>query len=147
MSRLCAVQISYKAALCGQKISDLVNEKGAKEIFISENISSSHMDEDFFQKLLEATEKNSALVNGLVEKYLSANWKIDRLDSVVKCILQLAISELYCFQEIPTNVILNEYIEISKAFFSGSEVAFVNGLLNAVAKELRASDSTPASYD
>ncbi|MDR2794513.1 MAG: transcription antitermination factor NusB [Holosporaceae bacterium] len=137
MARLCAVQTSYKAGFCDQKIPDLINEKDQK-IFISENLSSSEMDEEFFKNLLSALYENGCLVDGMVGKHLSAGWKFERLDSVIKCILRLAITELHCFREIPTSVILNEYIEISKAFFEGSEIAFVNGLLNSAAQELRA---------
>jgi N utilization substance protein B len=138
MARLCAVQMSYRAGICGQKISDLINNKEDRKVFISENLSSSEMDEEFFKNLLNAAHANSTLVDTLVGKHLSAGWKLERLDSVIKCILRLAITELHCFREIPTNIILNEYIEISKAFFERSEVAFVNGLLNAAAQELRA---------
>ncbi|GHU12452.1 N utilization substance protein B [Alphaproteobacteria bacterium] len=137
MSRLCAVQMAYKAGLCGQKVSSLANDSA--EIFISESISSSEMDRPFLKNLLNAMEENIVFIDSVIEKHLSESWKLDRIDSVTKCILRFAIAELHCFKEIPINVILNEYIEISKAFFENSEVSFVNGLLNVAAKELRES--------
>ncbi|GHT90385.1 N utilization substance protein B [Alphaproteobacteria bacterium] len=137
MSRLCAVQVAYKAGLCGQKMSVLANDPASLEIFISENISSSEMDNAFFKSLLDMMEENIAFIDGVIEKHLSESWKLERIDSVIKCILRLAIAELMCFKEIPINVVLNEYIEITKAFFDVSEVAFVNGLLNVASKELR----------
>lgn len=138
MARLCAVQVLYSNDFCNYDIERIINEFNKDgQAFISESISIIEMDRDFFCKLLKTVSKNILSIDVLVSKKLSKNWRIDRLDPVVKCILRLGITELMYFQEIPSNVIFNEYIEISKAFFEANEVSFVNGLLNEVSKEVR----------
>ena len=57
--------------------------------------------------------KNFESNNELINKY-AANWDIERLAKVDLVIINLAISELKEFKDIPVKVTLNEYIEISK---------------------------------
>jgi N utilization substance protein B len=131
VSRFYAVQTLYKAALCNCKISDMVDESSKiGEIFVSESISVRDIDMDFFKKLLDIVDKNVQPIDDVIINNLSKNWKLERICSVTKCILRLGIAELMFFKEIPANVIFNEYIEISKAFFEKKEVSFINGLLN-----------------
>jgi N utilization substance protein B len=138
MSRFCAVQAVYRAESCGQQFGKIIDEFDTNcEAFISENVSTFDMDKDFFLKLLNALNNNLQSVDEIITKRLSQNWRFERLDSVTKCILRLGVTELMNFTEIPSNVILNEYIEISKAFFETKETSFINGLLNKVSNDVR----------
>ncbi|MDR3151729.1 MAG: transcription antitermination factor NusB [Holosporaceae bacterium] len=140
LSRLCAVQAVYRADFCQRKISSFLDDNDSfGEVFLTETISSKEMDREFFRDLLIKMEENLDFVDAVIEEHLSANWRMDRLDPVIKYILRLAITELYCFMEIPAKVVLNEYIEIAKAFSRDSETAFVNGLLNKALKAIRTS--------
>ncbi|MDR1982699.1 MAG: transcription antitermination factor NusB [Holosporaceae bacterium] len=137
MARLCAVQMVYRAHITGCPMKTIATELGDhSETVITENISISEMDRDFFLRLIETVEDNSAKIDEMISENLSDNWKFDRLDNVMKSILRLGIAELLHFQDIPPNVVFNEYIEISKSFFEKSEVAFINGILNSVGKSL-----------
>ena len=53
--------------------------------------------------------------------------------------MQLAITELIEFPEIPVKVTLNEYIEIAKYYCTSKSSTFVNGILDKVVKEMRGS--------
>jgi N utilization substance protein B len=143
MARFCAVQTVYRAIVTkSPSISSSVqtidddngdnNTKNCNQIFITEEVVSSEMDDAFFNCLIKTLEDHLPQIDEVISKHLSNNWKIDRIDSVMKSILRLGITELLYLKDIPTNVVLNEYIEISKAFFEKSEVAFVNGLLDSV---------------
>ncbi|MDR2781744.1 MAG: transcription antitermination factor NusB [Holosporaceae bacterium] len=136
ISRFYAVQMVYRAIITGSSIRKILVElKKHSEVVLSEDVSVSEMDNVFFQLLLETVEKHVEYVDEVISKNLSSNWKIDRLDNVMKSILRLGATELIYILEVPPNAIFNEYIEISKAFFEKSEVAFVNGLLNSILKQ------------
>ncbi|MDR1362304.1 MAG: transcription antitermination factor NusB [Holosporaceae bacterium] len=138
LSRLCAVQEAYRAGFCQHKVSDFLNEiNGSEEVFITESISIRELDRDFLRDLLLKMEENLARIDVIIEEHLSAKWSLHRLDPVIKYVLRLAITELLCFEKIPVRVVLNEYIEITKAFSKAQEVAFVNGLLNEAAQKIR----------
>ncbi|MDR0678458.1 MAG: transcription antitermination factor NusB [Holosporaceae bacterium] len=136
MARLCAVQRVYRADVTGCAIEAIAVESNDDlgEIFVTESLSISEMDKDFFLRLIKAVRDNLLKIDEIISKNLSNSWKLDRLDSVTKSILRLGIAELLYFKDIPSNVVFNEYIEISKSFFAKGEVAFVNGLLNSVDK-------------
>lgn len=135
---MCAVQTLYGNEFAKNDIKKVIADfKQNGQAFLSESISVSEMDTDFFSQLLEATSSNLSAIDEIISTKLAATWKPDRLDPVIRSILRLGVSELMNFPEIPTNVIFNEYIEISKAFFGTNDVAFVNGLLNKAAKKIR----------
>lgn len=138
MSRFCAVQAMYSSELCGNPIGKLIDEFDVNGCaFITDTISISEIDKDFFKKLLETAYQNMDHLDETISRHLSEKWKLERIDSVIKCILRLGVTELMFFKEIPSNVIFNEYIEISKTFFERSEVSFINGVLNEASKNIR----------
>jgi N utilization substance protein B len=70
-----------------------------------------------------------------IERY-SQNWRIERIAMVDKNILRLAICELTSFPDIPARVAINEGVELAKKYSSQDSSRFVNGLLDAVNKQL-----------
>lgn len=65
------------------------------------------------------------------------NWTIDRLSLVTRLILEQAIGEMYYFQpSTPVPVVIDESIKLAKAFDADESAAFVNGVLDTIAKFL-----------
>jgi N utilization substance protein B len=64
------------------------------------------------------------------------NWRIERMAAVDRNILRLATYELR-FTDTPTAVVLNEAIDLARRFGGDTSPAFVNGILDAVARDLR----------
>ena len=65
------------------------------------------------------------------------NWDFNRVAIIDKILLRMAIVEFLCFEEIPPEVTLNEIIEIGKQYSTERSGKFINGILDAVLKELR----------
>jgi N utilization substance protein B len=88
-------------------------------------------DEDFairlFRRALADYDKNEAII----EKY-TKNWDLERLAIMDTLILQLTLAEVCEFPEIPINISIDEYIEISKFFSSPTSGAFVNGVADKI---------------
>ena len=63
----------------------------------------------------------------------SEHWRVDRMPAVDRNILRLAIGELLGPGEVPASVVLDEAIELAKAFGTEASPAFVNGVLDRVA--------------
>jgi N utilization substance protein B len=66
------------------------------------------------------------------------DWKISRLSAVDRSVLRLAVYQLEFCPDIPPGVVINEAIEIAKKYSTDQSPAFVNGVLDAVLKKLRA---------
>jgi N utilization substance protein B len=65
------------------------------------------------------------------------NWKLERLLSVDRALLRLGVYELSRRPEIPAEVTLDECIELAKIYGSDESAAFVNGVLDTLARQLR----------
>ncbi|MBI4530121.1 MAG: transcription antitermination factor NusB [Candidatus Latescibacteria bacterium] len=66
---------------------------------------------------------------------VSEHWRLDRITRIDRLILEIALTELFCFDDIPEKVSLDEAIELSKRFSGHDAPAFVNGILDAVTKK------------
>ncbi|CAO5674605.1 MAG: Transcription antitermination protein NusB [Holosporales bacterium] len=91
-----------------------------------------------FEDLVTHTVNLQSELDETIAAYLSDTWRLERLASVVRIILRLAVYELKNSLTIPDRVIINEYIEATKAFFDkSSESSFVNGILDKIAQSIR----------
>jgi N utilization substance protein B len=71
----------------------------------------------------------------------SLHWRIERMTRVDRNVLRLGTWELRHRDDVPTEVILDEAVELAKRFGSEESSAFVNGVLNQIAETLRPNDA------
>ena len=67
----------------------------------------------------------------------SANWPIDRMAVIDRLVLRLAVAELEDPEGPPTAVVIDEAVELAKAYSTDESGAFVNGILSTIAREVR----------
>ncbi|MBL8773687.1 MAG: transcription antitermination factor NusB [Phenylobacterium sp.] len=94
-------------------------------------------DEGFFAELVRGVVARQAQVDAAIARRLAENWRLERLDATVRAILRAGAYELTHRPDVPTEVAIDEYVEIAKSFFEGTEPGFVNGALDAVARDVR----------
>ena len=92
-------------------------------------------DKKFSDDLANYSLINFTSNNQLINKY-TANWDLERLAKVDLVIINLALTELKNFKEIPVKVSLNEFIEISKDYSTEKSSFFINGILDKIVKDL-----------
>lgn len=105
----------------------------------------------------EAPERARAFASDLVEQVAAhgeeldaviagqaSNWRIPRMAMVDRNILRLGAYEL-CYTETPSAVVMNEAIELARRFGSDNSPAFVNGILDAVARAVRVGATSETS--
>ena len=93
-------------------------------------------DEIFVKTLLRKTILNSDTLMELIDSN-TTNWEIERVALMDTLVMQLAITEIMEFPEIPVKVSLNEYIEIAKFYCTSKSSTFVNGILDKIVREIR----------
>jgi len=86
---------------------------------------------DFAERLFLRTSDNRERTDQIIRDHI-ANWEIERLAMVDHIILQMAITEILTFEDIPTKVTINEAIEIAKKYSTARSGPFINGILDAV---------------
>jgi N utilization substance protein B len=93
-------------------------------------------DEEFVRKLFNKAIIHRKQCSELIDAN-TTNWEIERIALMDILVMQLAITEILEFPEIPVKVTLNEYIEIAKYYCTSKSSTFVNGILDKVVKEIK----------
>jgi N utilization substance protein B len=93
-------------------------------------------DKEFVKILFRKTILHADKCSELIDKN-TTNWEVERIALMDILVMQLAITEILEFPEIPVKVTLNEYIEIAKYYCTSKSSTFVNGILDNIVKEIR----------
>jgi len=91
---------------------------------------------NYSRDLLKHTRKTIPHADELIQKY-AANWKIERLASIDRNILRMAITELLHFEDVPVRVVMDEAVEIAKEYGTDDSGKFVNGVIDAIYQEVK----------
>ena len=89
----------------------------------------------FCATLVELASEHSARARELIEA-TSSNWTLDRMGLIDRLVLELAIAEMLGPDAPPTAVVIDEAVELAKAYSTDASGGFVNGILSAVAAQL-----------
>lgn len=93
-------------------------------------------DKEFVQLLFRKAVLNTKENTGFIDRN-TTNWEVERIALMDILVMQLAITEVRSFPEIPVKVSLNEYIEIAKYYCTSKSSTFVNGILDNIVREMR----------
>lgn len=91
---------------------------------------------EFANGLVRGTIERVAEIDRLLAAH-AHNWRIERMAVIDRLVLRLAVYELLSAPETPAKVVINEALELTRTYSGEEAVAFVNGVLDAVKKELR----------
>lgn len=94
-------------------------------------------DREFAVRLFRRSIVNDEYYRGLIGQCVK-NWELSRLAFMDVIIMQIAIAEILSFPAIPVSVSINEYVEIAKCYSTPKSGSYVNGIVDAVVRKLRA---------
>jgi N utilization substance protein B len=139
---LAAVQALYQMEVSGAGVEAVIREFADHRFDRSpegdgEGAPLAAADEAFFADLVRGVVDHQREIDAAVVGRLAANWRLERLDATVRAILRAGVFELSHRPDVPTEVAIDEYVELTKSFFDGPEGGFVNGALDAVARDVR----------
>lgn len=137
-ARLAAVQAIYQMELTGNDAESVAQEFCDHRFSNADAERFGEPDAEFFSDLVRGVPHYQVEIDRAIASGLSERWKLQRIDSILRAILRAAIYELVARSDVPAKVIIDEYLNISHAFFAGDEPAFVNALLDRVARRKRA---------
>lgn len=139
VARLAAVQALYQMEVSGATTADVIADFTAGKLprETEATYTDAEGDLDLFKVVVEKAVDRQATLDRAIARHLSKGWRLERLDAVARAILRAGAAELEQRADIPVAVVIDEYVEIAKAFFDGPEPGFVNATLDAVAPDLR----------
>ena len=139
VARLAAVQALYQMEVSGSGSEAVVRE------FIDHRFDAdiegerlAPADEAYFSDIVRGVVERQSSIDKAIVRRLAENWRLERIDATLRAILRAGAFELIARADAPTEVVIDEYVEIAKSFFNGPEAGFVNGALDAIARDERA---------
>jgi len=126
--------MEYISSMLEKTLKKFKSDSGEKTLLMP--LFKNAEDEEFVKILFRKTIVHSKKCSDLIDKN-TTNWEVDRIALMDILVMQLAITEILEFPEIPVKVTLNEYIEIAKYYCTSKSSNFVNGILDNIVKEIR----------
>jgi N utilization substance protein B len=134
-ARLAAVQALYQMDVGRQTLEDTLSQFSAvhlgREIEGEEYLPA---DADFFRQIVAGVIKGQLDIDPAVDKALNDTWPMGRIDATLRAILRAAAFELLKRRDIPSRVVITEYVDVAKAFYEDEAPKMVNGVLDEVAR-------------
>jgi transcription antitermination protein NusB len=127
-ARLAAVQALYQHEMEGTPLPRLLDEFHQHRLGATiEDVEYADAEVAFFDE-----------VDAAISARLAKGWNLARLDRPLRAVLRAGTYELMARADVPTATVISEYVDVADAFYDRRETGFVNGLLDGVAKDLRA---------
>lgn len=138
-ARLAAVQALYQQQMEGTALAKLLDEFHQHRLGkVIDEDEYADAEVDFFDDVVRGVDARRDEIDEILISKLASGWTIARLDKTMLQILRGGAYELIARADVPTASVINEYVDVAKAFFDDREAKFVNGILDAVAKNARA---------
>ncbi|WP_066552018.1 transcription antitermination factor NusB [Croceicoccus bisphenolivorans] len=138
-ARLAAVQALYQIDMEKTPLARLLDEfhqhRLGREI---EDAQYADAEVAFFDDIVTGVDSRRDEIDTLVSAKLAEGWSLSRLDRTMIQILRAGTYELLARADVPKAAAISEYVDVAHAFFEEREAKFVNGLLDAIAKDVRA---------
>ena len=117
VARLAAVQALYQMELSSSGVEAVIREftehRFDRDV---EGVTLASADEAFFAELVRGVVARQREVDVAIVKRLAQGWRLERLDATVRAILRAGAYELEHRADVPTEVVIDEYVDIAKSF-------------------------------
>lgn len=146
VARLFAVQALYEIEFGGgvaeAVIADFRANRQNEEI---DGVQMREADADWFTEIVRGVAKRQAELDEAIRVAMPRIDALERMEAILRYALRCATFELMARVDVPATTIIDEYLGIVRAFFSAREIKLANGVIDAVARQLRPGEFTPPS--
>jgi transcription antitermination protein NusB len=133
LGRIIALQTLYEQDFrreCNDKSFDLVTvldrNIGRYEAMVD--------DREFIEKLVKGVENKQAELDAILQP-VAPDWPIDQIARMDRIVLRMGVYELLHGTDVPPKVVINEAVELAKAFGGDNSSKFINGVLGTVLRQ------------
>ena len=128
-SRELTMQMLFQSDL-GKQVPDEV-----RKLFWSSRDDVDQETRGFAEDLFRVASTRQVEVDALIERH-SQNWRLERMAVVDRNLLRAAIAEMLAYPNTPAPIIINESLEVARRYAAPESIHFLNGVLDAVARDL-----------
>jgi N utilization substance protein B len=95
-----------------------------------------------FARIVRGAVAQQDIIDRMLADALPADWPLGRIDPVLRAVLRAGSAELSMSGGTPAKVVINEYLDVARGFFTGGEPGMANAVLDRLARHLR-----PGEFD
>ena len=143
-ARLAAVQALYQIDLGGGSMEDalldFLGERGEDSVDAPDGETAARLDRDLFAEIVRGVWSRREDLTDMIAAALVEGWPLNRLEVVLRCIMEAGTYELLVRTDVPARVVIDEYVDLAHAFYADAEPGMVNGVLDTIARRLRESE-------
>ena len=133
-ARLGAVQALYQMDIAGRGLDETLADYAGNRLGETfDDGECGNADFGFLQSTLSGVLKEQRTIDRKLNEFLRDGWKLPRLDATMRAILRAGAYELQFRKDVPPPVTINEYVDVTRAFFDDPEARFINGVLDRYA--------------
>jgi N utilization substance protein B len=137
-ARLAAVQALYQHEMEATPLARLLDEFHRHRLGAEiDDDQYAQAETAFFDDVVTGVLARRDEIDALIGGKLAEGWSLARLDKTMAQILRAGAFELLARKDVPTGAVISEYVDVAHAFFEAREAKFVNGVLDALAKDAR----------
>ncbi|MDA1059290.1 MAG: transcription antitermination factor NusB [Proteobacteria bacterium] len=140
-ARLAAVQALYQMWVTGVSpeavIGEFIEHRFGREF---DGLIYEGADRAFFEDIVRGVAARETEIAAVVHEALSKDRELGRLEKILAAALRAGAYELLARVDVPARAIISEYVDVAHAFFEGPQPGFVNGVLDQIAKQIRADE-------
>ncbi len=117
------------------------------DVILERNIDRyNHLIDDttFVEELVHGIIKNQSKLNDILQP-VAPEWPIDQIARMDRIVLYIGLYELLYGKDVPPKVVINEAVELAKAFGGENSSKFINGVLGTVLRQREAKDTETAA--
>ncbi len=135
IARKMAGDILYQIDLTGDNLDKVLDSYGRmlREGLEESGIPSGEVPE-FAHELVNLFMLHKEEIDSLIDSYAD-RWSLERMPLIDRNLLRLGFVELLYIQDIPTNVTINEYLELAKRFSTEDSSKFINGIMGKLVRD------------
>lgn len=145
-ARLAAVQALYQMDVGGTSLLETVAEY--ESFRLGRELDGDmyrEADAAWFRDIVSGVVRAQTTIDPLIHSALTSDWPLSRLDTTLRAILRAGAYEVTSRKDVPTAVIVSEYVDIAKAFYGEEEPRLVNAVLDRVARNARGDGRGPGA--
>lgn len=143
VARLAAVQALYQMETAGAGVETVIREfsdhRFDRDLPVDggDGPRLAEADETFFADVVRGVVAEQVELDKAIVRRLAQRWRLERLDATARAILRAGAFELFHRPDVGTEIVLDEYVEVAKAFFQATETGFINAALDGIARDAR----------
>ena len=145
-SRVAAVQALFQAEQAGDnaetvidqfvrhRLGDLEGQNGFEDGRVPD------AEVSLFACVVREAVRRQDVIDPMLIEALPGDWPLARIDPVLRALMRAGAAELCMTDGAPAKVVINEYLDIARGFFTGPEAGLANAVLDRLARSLRAAE-------